>query len=124
MPSKQTSSAANRKPAQSARSGAAARSTSGTSGTGQRDEHYDLVSVLYHALQGAETCGQYLEDARRAGDRELVSFFEETRAEQVDRAAEAKQLLAARIEVDSESEELEEDEDEDELEEEEDEDED
>jgi hypothetical protein len=29
-----------------------------------RDEHYDLVSVLYHALQGDETLNQY---SRRRG---------------------------------------------------------
>lgn len=117
MPSKQTSSATSRKPAQSARSSAAARGR-GASGTGERDEHYDLISVLYHALQGADTCGQYLEDARRVGDRDLVSFFEETRAEQAERAATAKQLLVSRLELDAESEELEEEDEEDELEEE------
>ena len=31
--------------------------------TGTRDEHYDLVSVLYHALHGAENCDIYATDA-------------------------------------------------------------
>jgi hypothetical protein len=31
--------------------------------TGVRDELYNAVSVLYHALQGGETCMQYLQDA-------------------------------------------------------------
>jgi hypothetical protein len=31
--------------------------------TGTRDEHYNVISVLYHALQGADTCGTYLQDA-------------------------------------------------------------
>jgi hypothetical protein len=31
-----------------------------------RDEHYDLVSVLYHSLQGDETLDQYIEDAEAA----------------------------------------------------------
>lgn len=34
--------------------------------TPERDETYGLISVVYHALQGAETCEQYAEDARRA----------------------------------------------------------
>jgi hypothetical protein len=29
--------------------------TTGNQMTGVRDEHYNLVSILYHALQGAET---------------------------------------------------------------------
>jgi hypothetical protein len=40
--------------------------------TGTRDEQYNLVSVLYHTLQGAETYEQYLQDAQQAGDQELV----------------------------------------------------
>ena len=30
----------------------------GTAGT-TRDEHFDLVSVPYHALPGADACGRY-----------------------------------------------------------------
>lgn len=120
MPGKQTAQAskpspasAARKPAQPAR-GAAAR-------TGERDENFDLISVLYHALQGAETISQYLEDAREANDDELLSFFEETREAYIERAAEAKLLLASRLEGsedDEEEDEEEEEEDEDEEEEE------
>jgi hypothetical protein len=79
--------------------------------TGERDSTYDVISVLYHALQGAETCGRYMRDAEQAGDEELAEFFEETRAEYVERAAQAKQLLTTRLE----EEEDEEEEDEDEL---------
>ena len=43
--------------------------------TGTRDEHYDIVSTLYHALQGAETCATYLQDAEQAGDQDLAEFF-------------------------------------------------
>ena len=43
--------------------------------TGTRDEHYNVISVLYHALQGADTCGTYLQDAEQAGDQELAQFF-------------------------------------------------
>ena len=32
--------------------------------TGTRDDTYDLVSVLYHALQGAETARHYIQDGR------------------------------------------------------------
>lgn len=62
--------------------------------TSERDDTYGLISVIYHSLQGAETCHQYAEDARRAGNEELVSFFEDCRDEQNLRALEGRRLLA------------------------------
>ena len=81
--------------------------------TGERDEVYGLVSVLYHALQGAETYAQYVEDARRSGDDELTEFFEECQDEEVDRADRAKELLATRLDAFADAGEVDEDEDED-----------
>jgi hypothetical protein len=69
--------------------------------TSERDETYGVVSVLYHALQGAETVAQYVEDARRADDEEAAAFFMKTQGAYVELAREAKELLAARIDVDS-----------------------
>jgi len=81
--------------------------------TGERDESYALISVLYHALQGAETIDQYIQDARRAEDEELADFFEETKNSYADRALEAKLLLRSRLgESSEEDEEDEEEEDE------------
>jgi len=60
------------------------------------DSVYGLVSVLYHALQGAQACEQYINDAEQAGDDELVSFFTECREAQTQRASRAKQLLVDR----------------------------
>jgi rubrerythrin len=65
--------------------------------TGVRDEHYDVVSILYHALQGAETYQTYITDAERAGDQELVQFFREVQEEERRRAARAKELLGRRL---------------------------
>jgi hypothetical protein len=45
--------------------------------TGTRDEQYKVISILYHALQGAETCATYLQDAEQAGDQDLVQRFRE-----------------------------------------------
>ena len=53
--------------------------------------------MLYHALQGAETYGQYIRDAQQAGDDELVEFFGEIQEEERDRAERAKELLSARL---------------------------
>ena len=92
--------------------GIQASRTAAASGAAERDEVYGLVSVLYHSLQGAETYSQYIDDARRAGDQELVGFFEDCREEENDRATRAKVLLAMRLEIEEEEDEDEDEEDE------------
>ena len=61
--------------------------------TGTRDEHYNLVSVLYHALQGAENCDRYALDADASGDERLATFFREAQILQTELAERAKGLL-------------------------------
>ena len=61
--------------------------------TGTRDEHYDLVSVLYHALQGAESCDKYASDAEAAGEAELAAFFREAQEMHTRLAEGAKAML-------------------------------
>ena len=61
--------------------------------TGTRDEHYNLVSVLYHALHGAENSDRYAADAEAAGDERLAAFFRETQDMHTRVAERAKSLL-------------------------------
>jgi hypothetical protein len=79
-------------------------------GTAAADETYGIVSVLYHALQGAQPYGQYIADAERAGNDELVEFFQECQSQENERARRAKQLLASQLEEGEDEEEDEEDE--------------
>jgi hypothetical protein len=65
--------------------------------TGTKDENYDVISVLYHCLQAASEVGQYIQDAERNGDRELVDFFRDYQDSQRDFAERAKNLLGARL---------------------------
>ena len=65
--------------------------------TGTRDETYNVISILYHALQGAETYQQYVQDAEQRGDQELAQFFREVQQEEQRRADRAKQLLAKHL---------------------------
>ena len=65
--------------------------------TGTPDAHYNLVSVLYHSLKGAQTYAQYIRDAEEAGDTELVEFFEDVQEDEQIRADRAKELLARRL---------------------------
>jgi hypothetical protein len=61
--------------------------------TGTRDEHYNLISVLYHALHGADNCSLYVMDAEAAGRDDLAAFFREAQGAQVGLAERVKELL-------------------------------
>jgi hypothetical protein len=61
--------------------------------TGTKDEHYNLISVLYHALHGAENCDRYASDAEISGDERLAAFFREAQALQTELAERAKGML-------------------------------
>jgi hypothetical protein len=65
--------------------------------TGASDPTYDLVSVLYHALQGAEFALRAQDDARKAGDSELAALFEHVQSVEKDVAERARALLAERL---------------------------
>lgn len=65
----------------------------GEKASGTRDEHYDLISVLYHALQGAEACAGYARDAEASGEQELAEFFKEAQEMQASIAEGAKAML-------------------------------
>ena len=63
--------------------------------TGTNNSTYNLVSVLYHALQGADLYEQYASDA--GGDQDLAGFFRDIQQQEKQRAERAKQLLATRL---------------------------
>lgn len=71
----------------------------GNTGTG--DVTYNLISILYHALQAAETHDQYIRDAEESGDKDLAAFFREVKEEGTRRADRAKELLARRLTANS-----------------------
>ena len=65
--------------------------------TGTQDTLYNLLSIIYHALQGAETYEIYINDAEQNGDTELAQYFREVRDQNVKRAERGKQLLKTRL---------------------------
>ena len=67
----------------------------GSADTGTRDETYDVIAVLYHALQGAENCEVYADDA--ADDQELRQFFDMACQQQRQLAEQGKRLLHDRL---------------------------
>ena len=52
---------------------------------------YDLVSIQYHALKGAEVYDKYLEDAH--GHQEVEEFIRQTKAQDAERALRCHELL-------------------------------
>ena len=66
---------------------------SGEQTTGTRDEHFNLVSVLYHSLQGADHLEVYIFDAETSGDERLAAFFREAQVMHTQIADRAKRLL-------------------------------
>jgi hypothetical protein len=60
---------------------------------------YDVVSVMYHALQGAETYDRYVADAEERGDGELADFFRDVQERNCEIADRAKALLRERLDA-------------------------
>jgi hypothetical protein len=61
----------------------------------RRDRIQGVVSVVYHALRGAETCAEFVRQAQEAGEEELMRFFEEVHEEHLTLANRGKRLLGA-----------------------------
>jgi hypothetical protein len=57
------------------------------------DKDYDLISVLYHALQAVETCGKYCQDAQRQGSHEVAAFMQQVQQQNQQISQRAKELL-------------------------------
>ncbi len=64
--------------------------------TGTSDPTYNVIAVVYHALQGAETIQKYLDDAEI--DDELRTFFQQVQQGYRRAADMGKQLMVQRIE--------------------------
>lgn len=61
--------------------------------TGFDDVTFDLISVQYHSLKAGHDYGQYVRDARNAGQEEIAGFFEEVMAQDADRAKKCHEFL-------------------------------
>jgi hypothetical protein len=65
-----------------------------TGETGFGDVEFDLVSVQYHSLKAGHDYGQYVRNAKNAGLDDVVSFFEEVKNQDSQRAERCHELLA------------------------------
>jgi len=64
----------------------------GQSGSPASNLVYDLVSIQFHALKGAQVYSQYLQDAK--GNDKVAKFIEQVRTEDARRAETCHELLA------------------------------
>ena len=71
-------------------------STATSTATGVSNVSFNLVSILYHALQSAQTYDTYIRDAEQHGDTNLAQFLRQIQMEDRNRAQYAMQLLAQR----------------------------
>jgi hypothetical protein len=62
-----------------------------------KDKDYNLISVIYHASQACETCGQYASDAERENDKEAAGYLREVREQNAKLVEKGKHLLKTRI---------------------------
>jgi len=65
----------------------------GQSGSPASNLVYDLVSIQFHALKGAQVYDQYLKDAK--GNTQVTEFIERVRDEDARRAQTCHELLEA-----------------------------
>ena len=77
-------------------SGSGTQDTTRTSGRQGRPDNatYDLISVMYHALQGCEQYEQYAQDAQQVGQQEIAQFFRDAIRQNEQLAQRGQQLLA------------------------------
>lgn len=76
--------------------------TSGTQSGAQTsqqvsDTEYDLISLVYHALQSADTYQIYEDDAKESGNTELQQLVSEAREQNMMIAQRAREMLKKQI---------------------------
>jgi hypothetical protein len=65
--------------------------------TGTQDKDYNIIWFVEQCLSNALRLETYVDDAERAGDRELADFFRRAQHESRKGADQGKQLLRTRL---------------------------
>src|ERR671916_2120571 len=67
-----------------------------------KDKNYNLIAVLYHSSDNAESLKAYIQDAEQDGDQELADFFGGILENNLKAAQSAKEMLLARLQDEQE----------------------
>jgi hypothetical protein len=62
-----------------------------------KDKTYDLITVVQHSLQNEWQMAEYIADAEREGDSELVEWFRKIQENNKQAGEQGKQLLQKRL---------------------------
>jgi len=65
--------------------------------TGASNLEYDIVAEMHELLQGNEALTQYIDDARKAGDRDAEQCFQEIQAQNQKNVASLRSLLVKHL---------------------------
>jgi hypothetical protein len=65
--------------------------------TGTKDKDYNIIWFTEACLSNALRMESYIQDAEREGDSDLADFFRRAQAESRKGAAQAKEMLKARL---------------------------
>jgi hypothetical protein len=68
-----------------------------TTHTGASNIEYDIVAEMHELLQGNEALGQYIQDARTAGDKDAEKCFQQIHDQNRQNVATLRSLLAKHI---------------------------
>lgn len=80
--------------------GGRGQATGGAGRQGQQgvpDLEYDLISLIYHNLQGVEASGRYVSDAVEAGDDACAEVFRQAQQAYLEQADRARQRLREHV---------------------------
>jgi len=64
---------------------------------GENVERDDLISLFYRTLKESELCNQYIMDAERCGNSELVEFYREIQAQDRLRVSRTEEFLSRHL---------------------------
>ena len=65
--------------------------------TGTKDKNYNLIWFTEACLSNALRLEEYIDDAERAGDKELAEFFRKAQADSRKGAEQAKAMLRSKL---------------------------
>jgi len=59
--------------------------------------YFDLVSIVYHSLEAAQTYATYLNDAQQSGNQQFIQLVQQMQQQNDQWSQQAKQLLSQQM---------------------------
>lgn len=65
--------------------------------TGATNLEFDLISVLYHCLEGNQAITQYIRDAQNQNDQETLQCFQQIQQQNMQNVNQLRNILTKRV---------------------------